>query len=85
MLSGGQKQHIDIARAILRNAPLLLQAGTIIIFASSWVLLQPLALETIYYKHFKSFLNIFLFTRSLPTCNVQETWFLLIQPGTGLK
>ncbi len=44
-----------------------------------------LALETIHYRHFKSFLNIFLFTRALPACNVQETWFLLIQHGTDLK
>ncbi|WP_375629700.1 MULTISPECIES: ATP-binding cassette domain-containing protein [unclassified Bartonella] len=59
MLSGGQKQRIGIALAILRNAALLLQAGTIIIFANSWMLLQPLALEIIYYRHFKSFLNSF--------------------------
>ncbi|WP_375673626.1 ATP-binding cassette domain-containing protein [Bartonella sp. AA18HLJMS] len=59
MLSGGQKQRIGIALAILRNAALLLQAGTIIIFANSWMLLRPLALEIIYYRHFKSFLNSF--------------------------
>ncbi|WP_375638269.1 MULTISPECIES: hypothetical protein [unclassified Bartonella] len=75
MLSGGQKQRIGIVLAILRNAALLLQAGTVIIFANSWMLLQPLALEIIYYRHFKFFLNSFLFTRALSAWYVQKTWF----------
>ncbi len=66
MLSEGQKQRIDIAWAILRNAALLLQAGTVIIFANSWMLLQPLALETIYYRHFKFFLNSFFIHAGAP-------------------
>ncbi len=85
MLSGGQKQRIGIALAILRNAALLLQAGTVIIFANSWMLLQPLALEIIYYRHFKFFLNSFLFTRAFPAWYVQKAWFWLVHHETWFE
>ncbi len=86
MLSRGQRQRIGIAWVILRNAALLLQAGIIIILTNLWVLLQPLALETIYDRHFKSFLNSFFNSCRLSLLvKVQKTWFWLIQHGIGLK
>ncbi len=50
------------------------QAGTIIIFSSSWVLLKTLALETIHKSHFRPFLYIF-YPHASPACGVQENGF----------
>ncbi len=53
------------------------QSGTIIIFSSSWVLLKPLALETIHKSHFSPFLYIF-YPHAQPRLWYAREWFFLI-------